>query len=32
VHRWAREPDLLLETSHGLPQPRGSCGRGGGDC
>lgn len=22
VHRWAREPDLLLETRHGLPQPR----------
>ena len=29
VHRWAREPDLLLEASHGLPQPRGSCGREG---
>lgn len=24
VHRWAREPDLLLETRHGLPQPRGN--------
>ena len=24
VHRGAREPDLLLETRHGLPQPRGS--------
>jgi len=22
VHRWAREPDLLLETRHGFPQPR----------
>ena len=22
VHRWAREPDLLLETCHGFPQPR----------
>jgi hypothetical protein len=26
VHRWAREPDLLLETRHGLPQPRGYSG------
>ncbi len=29
VHCRAREPDLLLETRHGLPQPQGSCGRGG---
>lgn len=29
VHSRAREPDLLLETRHGLPQPQGSCGRGG---
>ena len=26
VHCWAREPDLLLETRHGLPQPRGYSG------
>jgi hypothetical protein len=29
VHSRAREPDLFLETRHGLPQPQGSCGRGG---